>query len=188
MASVNLGVLGMTEPYFAVGTVFIDDTEREPSRGRVILYAFKNTYFQQCCVMETRGSVYALASLQGKLLAAINTGVRIMNTSPRFEFLLCLFKIVLFGIELAEDSTMCLKRISEWNHNYLITSIVVRDEYVIAGDAVASLALLRITDGSLVTVARDYTPLWPLCFDVVDEKLILGANVRLLYRLLIMII
>lgn len=70
-----------------------------------------------------------------------------------------------------------LERLTDWNHNYLVVSVVVADNKIIVGDAVSSLAILRLEKDRLETVSRDYSPLWPLCIGMFDSQTIVGANV-----------
>lgn len=70
-----------------------------------------------------------------------------------------------------------LERLTDWNHNYLVVSVVVADNKIIVGDAVSSLAILRLDKDRLETVSRDYSPLWPLCIGMFDSQTIVGANV-----------
>lgn len=77
----------------------------------------------------------------------------------------------------SNDNSPKLNRLAEWNHNYLVTNIVVSRDYIVIGDAVSSVAVLKIVDNKFVNVARDFAPLWPLCIEVVDGETIIGANV-----------
>ena len=73
--------------------------------------------------------------------------------------------------------SFALSRLAEWNHNYLVTNLSVRDELIITGDAISSLALLKLDGDQLRTLARDYGPLWPLSLEFFDDRSIVGANV-----------
>lgn len=72
-----------------------------------------------------------------------------------------------------------LVKLTGWDHNYLVIAVVVAEDQIIVGDAVSSLAVLKLENGEkLVTVVRDYSPLWPLCVGMFDKAKIIGANVR----------
>ncbi|KAF8831356.1 hypothetical protein HHX47_DHR1000666 [Lentinula edodes] len=78
----------------------------------------------------------------------------------------------------------------EWNHNYMVTSLSAYRNHLVVADQFSSVSLLRLEEedgdddddddggGSrkLVTVARDYSPLWPVCVEAVDEKSFVGAD------------
>lgn len=83
----------------------------------------------------------------------------------------------MFALQHADDYSTRLVKVSDWNHNYIVTNVAAYGNYIVTGDAVASLAILQFANDTLTTVARDYAPLWPLCFNVVDNQAIVGANV-----------
>lgn len=64
-----------------------------------------------------------------------------------------------------------------WNHNYLVTNLVIRENFIIIGDAVNSVAILEIINDRIVLKARDFSPLWPLSLEASDKTSIIGANV-----------
>jgi DNA damage-binding protein 1 len=78
--------------FFAVGTVFVNDTEVEPSRGRVLIFSVSprdsaaGTHSRGSWLLtsgDVSGCVYALACTEGLLLAAVNSAV----SSFSFKFL-----------------------------------------------------------------------------------------------------
>lgn len=68
---------------------------------------------------------------------------------------------------------------TEFNHNYLITTLVSRDNQLLVGDALTSVSLLKLRGSQIEPVAKDYSSLWPTCAELLDDKTIMGANVRL---------
>ncbi|THH03261.1 hypothetical protein EW145_g6399 [Phellinidium pouzarii] len=166
VAAVTLETQYGNEMVFAVGSVYFDDTEGEPSRGRIFIFSAgisttssdRKGPPQLLADTQAHGCVYALACIQGKLVAAVNTGV------------------VIFSLEYHDNHAIRLARLAEWNHNYLVTSVVTSNDQIIIGDAVASLAVLRLVGDKLVTITRDYGPLWPLCIEVIGEQTIIGSN------------
>lgn len=82
VSSVKLGEQESTGPYFTVGSVYLDETEREPSRGRLLVFSRKHERFQLVSSFEAHGSVHALTSIHGRLVAAINTSV---SKAVRFD-------------------------------------------------------------------------------------------------------
>jgi len=114
----------------------------------------------QFAATDVRGCVYAISNFQGKIAASINTAVNLFDIRERS----------------AESGTSSLVCLCEWNHNYLVTSLSVRDDLLVTGDAISSVAVLRLADGKFQTVARDYGPLWPLCIETLDKSTVIGAD------------
>ncbi|TDL17702.1 hypothetical protein BD410DRAFT_901246 [Rickenella mellea] len=152
-------------PFFCVGSMMCEPGLSEPTRGRILLITVSNMRKDPESLphiyasSDTRGCVYAFANINGKLAAAVNTGV------------------VLYRLEQLQGSnTGNLIKVAEWNHNYFVTSIVTQDDLLIIGDAISSVAVLQLKDSQLQTVAKDYSPLWPVCLGVFGENTIVGAN------------
>lgn len=59
--------------------------------------------------------------------------------------------------------------------------VVIHDQIVI-GDAVSSLAVLKLEGHTLVAIARDYGPLWPICLGMFDRRTLIGANVSPIFK------
>lgn len=72
-----------------------------------------------------------------------------------------------------------LKKLAEWNHNYLVTSLGSFGDRVVAGDQISSVSLLQITDNQIGVEARDYGPLFPVAVEALDSKNLICANVCL---------
>lgn len=60
---------------------------------------------------------------------------------------------------------------------------MIRENYIIIGDAVNSVAILEIINDRIVLKARDFSPLWPLSLEASDKTSIIGANVSTLLYL-----
>lgn len=66
-----------------------------------------------------------------------------------------------------------------FNHDYLITTLVSRDEQLLVGDALTSISLLKLKSSSQIEpIAKDYGSLWPTCAELLDNNTIVGGNVR----------
>lgn len=81
VAAVDLELHDLTNSYFAVGSVYLDDAEKEPNSGRLLIFSRKHQQFRLISSSETQGSIYALASVRGRLVAAINTSVSFPHCS-----------------------------------------------------------------------------------------------------------
>ena len=85
---------------------------------------------------------------------------------------------MLFKLEGSSDSlSPSLNKVSEWHHNYLVTSLGSYADRVVVGDQPSSVSLLQVTQSKLISQARDYGPLWPVCVEALGERHIIGANV-----------
>jgi len=163
--SISLSTSDSQEAFYAVGTMYHDASEREPTRGRIILFSVVVPLSDKAppvvhCVAEalTNGCVFSITCMKGKLVAAVNSGVH------------------LYGLTSSPTSSKELSKLGEWNHNYIVTSISADDDKLITGDAVSSVAVLQLQDNNFRTLARDYGPLWPLCISITDGSAIIGSN------------
>ena len=85
---------------------------------------------------------------------------------------------MLFRTETVNETTLRLSKVSEWNHNYIVTSLVYRYGQLVVGDAISSVSVLRLDNREqLRSVARDYAPLWPVAVEGTSRGEIIGANV-----------
>jgi DNA damage-binding protein 1 len=165
--------------FFVVGTFIYDPEEIEPEVGRVLLVSVSTVIhsrsrrpaFQLSVAAETevKGCVYALTPISDgpkgrpRFVAAVNSS------------------IMLFQLTIDEEvfpAALDLKRLTDWNHNYLVTSLGSAGEHVFAGDQISSVSLLKAGEEKLQTVARDYGPQWPISVEAIDEKNVIGANVN----------
>lgn len=65
-----------------------------------------------------------------------------------------------------------------FNHNYLVTTLVSRDSQLLVGDAITSVSLLKLNGSQIEPIAKDFGSLWPTCAELLDDKTIIGGNVR----------
>jgi DNA damage-binding protein 1 len=70
-----------------------------------------------------------------------------------------------------------LKKITEWNHNYLVSSLGSFGNRIVAGDQISSLSLLKVTEANLTSEAKDYGPLYPISVEALDSDNIICASV-----------
>lgn len=73
-----------------------------------------------------------------------------------------------------------LTKVSEWNHNYYVTSLTSfpSGERLAAGDAISSLSVLKLDNNKLSSIPRPFNSLWPVSLQAMDEKELIGSNVR----------
>ncbi|KAI0311510.1 CPSF A subunit region-domain-containing protein [Amylostereum chailletii] len=154
--------------YFCVGTMIARPDEREPSEGRLLVFRPSPGGvgpLQLLAETQTKGCVYTLTSIQGFIIAAVNTAV------------------VVYDFESGDGGS--LKKMWTWNHNYLVTTLAVHGTRLFVGDAIHSIAVLDMMvesemDGDITpklqNVARDYSPLWPVALGGWDEQTVVAAD------------
>lgn len=90
-------------------------------------------------------------------------------------------QVMLYGLKVSDDvpsPSFTLQLLSEWNHNYYLTSLATYGDHIVAGDQISSVSILKVSDSKIRNVAKDYGPLWPVAVEASDEANIIGANVN----------
>ncbi|KAI9465477.1 CPSF A subunit region-domain-containing protein [Lactarius psammicola] len=146
-----------------VGTVFFKPNEPEPSQGRLLLItaepdATAGRQLKKNSEMNINGCVYALARVNGLLAASIGPSVSV-------------YKVDAAGFQ----------EVAHWKHNYLVTSLGARGSRLFVGDAICSVSVIDLieTEGGevrLESIAKDFSPLWPMSIESLDQDTIIGAN------------
>ncbi|KAI0304406.1 CPSF A subunit region-domain-containing protein [Multifurca ochricompacta] len=149
-----------------VGTVFFKPGEKEPSQGRLLLFSAEwdstllnpKRQLKKISDMSVNGCVYALTRVNQLLAASIGPTV-------------VLYKVDSTGFQAAAN----------WSHNYLVTSLVGRGSRLFIGDAICSVSVIDIFENEggevrLESVAKDFSPLWPVSIESLDQDTIIGAN------------
>jgi len=143
-------------PYYVVGTGTANPEESEPKVGRIIIFQWKDSKLHQITEKETKGCCYSLQPFNKKLLASINSTVRLWEWTAEKELRLeCSFF----------NSIMAL---------YTKT----RGDFVLVGDLVRSVTLLqyKTMEGSFEEIGRDYSPNWMTAIEIIDDDTFLGAE------------
>jgi len=149
-----------------IGTVFHKFGEKEPSQGRLLLFKAEfdtklsstKPQLKQLSELDVMGCVYALARVNGLLVAAIGPSVSV-------------YKV--------DDSGF--QRVANWYHNYLVTSLAARGSRLFVGDAIYSVSVIDVVEAEegelrLESVAKDFSSLWPVTVESQDRDTIIGAN------------
>ncbi|KAI0372253.1 hypothetical protein BV20DRAFT_991870 [Pilatotrama ljubarskyi] len=154
-------------PAFCLGTVVIRPEEREPSRGRLVLFSLSSSDGVRSLMIlasqDVRGCVYALAHVsEGIIAAAVNTSVMLFRIRESVA---------------GETSPLALDKTAEWNHNHFVTNLVWDGQHLLVGDAISSVSVLKVAEDAtrIDSVARDYGPLWPVSIESTGNGVI-GAN------------
>jgi DNA damage-binding protein 1 len=90
-------------------------------------------------------------------------------------------QILLYHLDTSSDDGLApsysLKKVAEWNHNYMVTSLGTFDDRIVAGDQISSVSLLKVAGDELISEARDYGPLYPVAVEALNSKSLICANV-----------
>lgn len=65
--------------YYIVGTAIVNPEEPDPKVGRIIVFHFNDGKLHQMAEKEIKGACYSLVEFNGKVLASINTTVRLFE-------------------------------------------------------------------------------------------------------------
>ncbi|KAG8214764.1 CPSF A subunit region-domain-containing protein [Butyriboletus roseoflavus] len=150
---------GAPSSLLCVGVTSYDAGEREPSRGKLVLLQANGSraFLVVMASVSIKGCVYAITSMQNMILAAVNSSV------------------IVYQVEGTEKQ-VSLTQSTVFNHNYLITTLVSRDNQLLVGDALTSISLLKLKDSHIEPIAKDYGSLWPTCAELLDDNTIIGGN------------
>jgi DNA damage-binding protein 1 len=85
-AVVRIGTLEESKPYFCIGTAdFTQGDQLEATKGRIIIFDTSGQKLSLVSSVGVNGCVFALASIQGLIAAAVN------SAASDSERVLCLF-------------------------------------------------------------------------------------------------
>ena len=169
-----------------VGTVFHRFGEREPSRGRLLLFnaeldtglSSNKLQLEQISELEVKGCVHALTRVNGLLAAAI--GPSVSNSFSPFSVFCGIQNLRQVSVYKVDGAGF--RKVADWYHNYLVTSLVARGSRLFVGDAICSVSIIDLVEADggdmrLESVAKDFRPLWPVAVESLDKDTIIGANV-----------
>ncbi|XP_045537764.1 DNA damage-binding protein 1 [Papilio machaon] len=142
--------------YYAVGTAILNPEESEPKQGRILLFHWSEGRLAQVAEKEIKGGCYTLVEFNGKLLASINSTVRLFEWTSEKELRL---------------------ECSHFN-NIVALYMKVKGDFILVGDLMRSISLLQYKqmEGSFEEIARDYSPNWMTAVEILDDDTFLGAE------------
>jgi len=157
----SITVGGRQHSCFLVGSVRHQLGQPEPTLGHLMVFVSTSSggSIQPLVSVETAGCVYGIAVLDNFIVVAVNTAISLYRVNSTD----------------GEDG-LVLECLSQWNHNYFITSLIARDGHIVAGDAISSVTVLSIQNTELRTVARDFAPLWPVAVEMTRNGGVVGAD------------
>ncbi|KAM7292279.1 DNA damage-binding protein 1-like [Ixodes scapularis] len=142
--------------YFIVGTAIVLPDESDPKQGRIIIFHWVDGKLQQVAEKEIKGAPYSLLEFNGKLLASINSTVRLFEWNAEREL-----------------HNEC----SHFN-NILALYLKTKGDFILVGDLMRSMSLLayKPLEGSFEEIARDYQTNWMCAVEILDDDTFLGAE------------
>lgn len=142
--------------YYVVGTAIVYSEEAEPKQGRFILFMWKDGKLQQVAEKEIRGAPYSVIEFNGKLLAAINSTVRLYEWTAERE----------------------LHNECSYYNNIIALYLKTKGDFILVGDIMRSMALLvyKPLEGNFEEIARDHQPNWMTAVEILDDDTVLGAE------------
>ncbi|KAG5890187.1 hypothetical protein JTB14_010651 [Gonioctena quinquepunctata] len=145
-----------SNPYFIVGTANVNPEESEPKQGRLLVFHWNENKLTQVSEKEIKGACYSLAEFNGKLLACINSTVRLFEWTAEKELRL---------------------ECSHFN-NIISLFLKTKGDFILIGDLMRSMTLLqyKTMEGSFEEIARDYNPNWMTAVEILDDDIFLGAE------------
>ncbi|KAK9497804.1 hypothetical protein O3M35_003726 [Rhynocoris fuscipes] len=142
--------------YYVVGTGIVNPEENEPKQGRIIMFQVDDGRLIVVCEKEVKGGCYSLAEFNGKLLASINSTVRLFEWTSEKELRL---------------------ECSHFN-NIIALFVKTKGDFILVGDLMRAITLLqyKTMEGSFEEIARDYNPNWMTAIEILDDDTFLGAE------------
>ncbi|XP_077375019.1 DNA damage-binding protein 1 [Festucalex cinctus] len=142
--------------YFVVGTAMVYPEEAEPKQGRIIVFHYTDGKLQTVAEKEVKGAVYSMVEFNGKLLASINSTVRLYEWTAEKELR------------------------TECNHynNIMALYLKTKGDFILVGDLMRSVLLLayKAMEGNFEEIARDFNPNWMSAVEILDDDNFLGAE------------
>uniref|UniRef100_A0A1E1XLY5 DNA damage-binding protein 1 n=1 Tax=Amblyomma sculptum TaxID=1581419 RepID=A0A1E1XLY5_AMBSC len=142
--------------YYIVGTANVLPEESDPKQGRLIVFHWVDGKLEQVAEQEIKGAPYSLLEFNGKLLASINSTVRLFEWNAERE----------------------LRNECSHFNNILALYLRAKGDFVLVGDLMRSMSLLayKPLEGSFEEIARDYQTNWMTSVEILDDDTFLGAE------------
>lgn len=142
--------------YYIVGTAMVNAEEAEPKQGRIIIFHYTDGKLTVVAEKEIKGAAYSLVEFNGKLLASINSTVRLFEWTAEKELRL---------------------ECSHFN-NIIALYLKTKGDFILVGDLMRSITLLayKPVDENFEEIARDSNPNWMTAVEILDDENFLGAE------------
>ena len=146
-----------SEQYIVIGTAYVVESEDEPKIGRILVCSVESGKIVTVGSLKVAGSVYSLASLGEKLIAAVNSSVLLLS----------------WDCDNKTFETVCTYR-----GFILALRIVVSGNLIVVADLMKSITCLvfdTVTQ-KFVEKARDYETNWMTSVEAVTDELFFGSE------------
>lgn len=142
--------------YYIVGTCFVNPDEPEPKLGRIVIFFWNEGRLQQVAEKEIKGAPYTLCEFNGKLLASINSTVRLFEWTPQRD----------------------LHNECSYFNTIISLFLKTKGDFILVGDLMRSMTLLayKQMEGNFEEIARDFQPNWMTAIEILDDDTFLGAE------------
>ncbi|XP_037946592.1 DNA damage-binding protein 1 isoform X2 [Teleopsis dalmanni] len=142
--------------YYVVSTALVNPDDAEPKVGRIIIFHYNEGKLNQVAETKIDGSCHALVEFNGKVLAGINSFVRLYEWTNEKE----------------------LRMECNIQNNISVLYLKAKGDFILVGDLMRSLTLLqhKQMEGIFVEIARDCDPKWMRAVEILDDDTFLGSE------------
>ncbi|KAL9892987.1 DNA damage-binding protein pic [Glossina fuscipes fuscipes] len=142
--------------YYVVCTALVYADEPEPNIGRIIIFHYHDGKLIQVAETKIDGSSISLVEFNGKVLAGINSFVRLYEWTNEKE----------------------LRMECNIKNNITVLYLKAKGDFILVGDLMRSLTLLqhKQMEGIFVEIARDSDPKWMRAIEILDDDTFLGCE------------
>ncbi|XP_044745823.1 DNA damage-binding protein 1 [Coccinella septempunctata] len=142
--------------YYVVAAATVNPEENQPKQGRLLIFQWHDNKLTHVSEKEIKGACYSLCEFNGKILATINSTVRLFEWTAEKELRL---------------------ECSHFN-NVQALHLKTKGDFILVGDIMRSMTLLqyKTMEGSFDEIARDFNPNWMTAIEILDDDIFLGAE------------
>ncbi|KAK9886320.1 hypothetical protein WA026_015830 [Henosepilachna vigintioctopunctata] len=142
--------------YYVVAATTVNPEENQPKQGRLLIFQWHENKLTHVSEKEIKGACYSLCEFNGKILATINSTVRLFEWTAEKELRL---------------------ECSHFN-NVQALHLKTKGDFILVGDIMRSMTLLqyKTMEGSFDEIARDFNPNWMTAIEILDDDVFLGAE------------
>jgi DNA damage-binding protein 1 len=144
--------------YYIVGTAYARPEDPEPTKGRILVFRVTDKKLQLVTQQQTKGAVYCLATINGKLVAGINS------------------KVQLYGWQSTAQKKLTPE--ASCHGSILVLQIKVMKDFILVADLMRSISLLTYNKetNTIEELARDYDSNWMTALDAFSDEVFIGAE------------
>lgn len=142
--------------YYVMAAATVNPEENQPKQGRLLVFQWHDNKLTHVSEKEIKGACYSLCEFNGKILATINSTVRLFEWTAEKELRL---------------------ECSHFN-NVQALHLKTKGDFILVGDIMRSMTLLqyKTMEGSFDEIARDFNPNWMTAIEILDDDIFLGAE------------